>query len=170
MHHRMCLCAASQWMLPAKGWCIHTLAAQYTSQHQCQPGPSGKCTARGKPVCNLSVVIPQHVQSTSKSAAAELKTGLQDGWTPLHFASYWGSLKVLRYLLNSGVNVNAQDKVRCRTASLVVGATRCPSAKTWPLQDSSKHCIPDHLVLKLQSSTQKQLHQQRCGRDLAWKI
>ena len=60
---------------------------------------------------------------------------------------------MLRYLLNSGVNVNAQDKVRCRTAYLVVCARQCSSAKSCPLQDSSRHCVPDHRVLKLPSPT-----------------
>ena len=36
----------------------------------------------------------------------------QDGWTPLHFASYWGSHKVMKELLELGARTDAQDKVR----------------------------------------------------------
>ena len=36
---------------------------------------------------------------------------LQDGWTPLHFASYWGSHRVMKELLELGAKTDAQDKV-----------------------------------------------------------
>lgn len=36
---------------------------------------------------------------------------LQDGWTPLHFAAYGGSLQVLNELLSYGADATVADKV-----------------------------------------------------------
>ncbi|DBA69426.1 TPA: Ankyrin repeat [Trebouxia sp. C0005] len=44
----------------------------------------------------------------------ELNGTDKDGWTPLHFASYWGSHKVMKELLELGARTDAQDK-RMRT-------------------------------------------------------
>lgn len=102
--------------------------------------------------CCSSLIPPTHAVHP-KIVADTLKTVLQDGWTPLHFASYWGSLKVLRYLLNSGVNVNAQDKVRDAGQLTMLWVQDDAFAKSWLLRDSSRHCAPDHSVLKLPTST-----------------
>ena len=37
---------------------------------------------------------------------------LQDGWTPLHFAAYGGSVDVARELLKLGARPRTADKVR----------------------------------------------------------
>ena len=153
-------------MLSAKGWCRQTLAARCNSQGQCQPGLYSKCAERGDPVV-LFICDARNVCCPPPEHSSHIETVLQDGWTPLHFASYWGSLKVLRYLLNSGVHVNAQDKVPCRTAYLVAYARRCRPAKSWPLQDSSRHCVPDCWVLKLPSATAAWLHHVALGMSRA---
>lgn len=44
----------------------------------------------------------------------ELNGTDKDGWTPLHFASYWGSHRVMKELLELGAKTDAQDK-RLRT-------------------------------------------------------
>lgn len=44
----------------------------------------------------------------------ELNGTDKDGWTPLHFASYWGSHRVMKELLELGARTDAQDK-RMRT-------------------------------------------------------
>ena len=36
---------------------------------------------------------------------------LQDGWTPLHFASYWGSHRVMKELLELGADTELEDFV-----------------------------------------------------------
>ena len=37
---------------------------------------------------------------------------MQDGWTPLHFASYWGSHRVMKELLELGADTELEDFVR----------------------------------------------------------
>lgn len=39
-------------------------------------------------------------------------SGMQDGWTPLHFAAYGGALEVTQFLLVRGANPDPQDVVR----------------------------------------------------------
>lgn len=45
------------------------------------------------------------------SSSARMKTLLQDGWVPVHFASYGGALEATQALLLRGSNPAAADKV-----------------------------------------------------------
>ncbi len=49
--------------------------------------------------CNVTILSP-------------LVTALQEGKTPLHWASQWGMVAVVRLLLEQGADVDARDEVR----------------------------------------------------------
>lgn len=50
-----------------------------------------------------------------------------DGRTPLHYASDYGQLDVLEYLITKGADVNALDKhgISCILAAIWEGHTNC---------------------------------------------
>lgn len=65
----------------------------------------------------------------------------QDGWTPLHFASYWGSHRVMKELLELGAKTDAQDKVKL--ACTVIVCSR--------ILDCTTDCMFVHMLQRLRT-------------------
>lgn len=72
---------------------------QYVSQNKLQMSGRDKVSGPDTAFALLRQVI-------SSSSVA-----LQDGWTPLHFASYWGSHRVMKELLQLGADTELEDFV-----------------------------------------------------------